>query len=77
MGRECSMHGEKGTPYKVLVRIPERNRPQERSRRRCDSIKILKKQVGGMWIGLIWLRCGQVMDPYEHGYELLASIIFW
>jgi hypothetical protein len=49
--------GEKRTAWRVLVGMPERNRPLGRPRQRwVGNIKTVLRYDGVVWTGLIWLR---------------------
>jgi hypothetical protein len=53
--------GERRTLYRVLVRKPERKRPDGRSSHRWeDNIKMDLQEVDvGVWTGSSWLRIGR------------------
>jgi hypothetical protein len=48
--------GEKRNAYRILVGKPEGKRPL--GRHRCRWMDYIKMDLGGVWIGLIWLRIG-------------------
>jgi hypothetical protein len=59
MGGACSTNGEKRNAYRILVRKTDAKRPLGGpSRRWVDNIKMDIREIGWMWIGLIWLRIG-------------------
>jgi hypothetical protein len=51
---------EKRNVYRILVGVPEGERPLGRPRRKCVDIKIDlgERWDGVVWTGLIWLRIG-------------------
>jgi hypothetical protein len=61
--------------YRILVGKPEEKRPMGRPMRRWeDGIKMDLQEVGcGAWIGLSWLRIGQVAGTCECGNEPSGS----
>jgi hypothetical protein len=51
--------GAKRNTYRMLLGMPEGKRPLGRPRRRrVDGIKVDLRELGMVWIGLIWLRIG-------------------
>jgi hypothetical protein len=68
--------GKRRGLYRVLVGKPGGNRQLGRPRRRWeDDIKIdLQELECGVYIGLSWLRMGQVAGTCECGNELWGSI---
>jgi hypothetical protein len=61
MGGTCRTYGERRGAYRILVGIPEGNRPFERPRLRWvgGNSKMDIQEVGlEAWTGLIWLRIG-------------------
>jgi hypothetical protein len=49
--------GEIRNAYRILVGKPEGKRPLGKPRRRwVDNIKIVVREDGMVWTGLIWLR---------------------
>jgi hypothetical protein len=68
--------GEMLNVHKILVERSEGKKPFERLGIDWRIIleRILKKQVGSMWPGFIWLRTGTGGDCCEHGNEPSGSI---
>jgi hypothetical protein len=53
------MNGGKMNAYMILMGKPEGKRPLVRPKRRwVHNIKMDLREIGMVWIGLIWLRIG-------------------
>jgi hypothetical protein len=58
MGRACSTNGENRNAYRILMGMPEGERPLGRPRRRwVDSNKLDVKELG--WDGMNWIGLSQ------------------
>jgi hypothetical protein len=59
---------EKRNGYWVLVRKPEFQKPFERSKRRWLDVRMeLRKQVWGLWTGMMWFGRGTSVMCYILG----------
>jgi len=60
MGGTCSTNGEIRNPYKILVGKPDGNRSLGKHRHRYEgNVKMdVRKYIGKLWSGFIWLRIG-------------------
>jgi hypothetical protein len=75
--RHVARTGKRRGAYRALVGKPEGKRPLG-GLRRVDGEIILKwvlnnKENGRVWIGLIWLRIGQVAGCCEYAFEHSGS----
>jgi hypothetical protein len=51
--------GKERIAYRILARKPEGKKPLGRPRRRwVENIKMDLREIGMVWIGLMWLRIG-------------------
>jgi hypothetical protein len=61
MGSACSTNGEKRNAYRILVGMPEGNRPLGRPRCRwVDNIKMDLREIE--WEGMDWIDLAQDRD---------------
>jgi hypothetical protein len=75
MGSACSTIGEKRNACSILVEKPERDHWDDQDVGGWTLLQLILDRMG--WIGLIWLRIGQVDGSCEHGNEPSGSIKRW
>jgi hypothetical protein len=64
MGRACNTNVEKTNAYRILVGMPEGNRPSGRPRHRSvNNIKMCRREIE--WDGMDWIDLAEDRDQWR------------